>query len=38
MERMRKDFISFSISNEETDEMIKFVYHKFGVLVEPMER
>ncbi len=35
MERMRKDFISFSISNVETDATIRHVYEKYKVLIEP---
>ncbi|MCM8759959.1 MAG: pyridoxal-phosphate dependent enzyme, partial [Candidatus Omnitrophica bacterium] len=35
MEKMRKDFISFSISNDETEQTIKYVYEKYGIVIEP---
>mgnify|MGYP000864022629 CR=1 FL=1 len=35
MEKMRNDFISFSISNEEVDETIKNYYQKYKIVIEP---
>ncbi len=35
MERMRRDFVSFSISNSETDTTIEYIYRKYGIIVEP---
>jgi len=35
MERMRQDFISFSISEEEVDQTIVSIYEKYGLLLEP---
>ncbi|MBW2989998.1 threonine synthase, partial [Candidatus Woesearchaeota archaeon] len=35
MEALRKDFISFSISNKEVDKTIKEIYKKYSVMLEP---
>ncbi|MDD3725735.1 MAG: threonine synthase [Candidatus Ratteibacteria bacterium] len=35
MERMRNDFVSYSVSEEEVDEVIVRFYKRYGVLVEP---
>ncbi|HRR96889.1 MAG TPA: threonine synthase, partial [Candidatus Ratteibacteria bacterium] len=35
IEKMRNDFISFSISNEEVDETIKKYYQKYKIVIEP---
>ncbi|MCX7705564.1 MAG: threonine synthase [bacterium] len=35
MQKLRNDFISFSISNEETDRMIRYIYEKYKILIEP---
>jgi len=35
MERLRKDFVSFSITDKEVDETIKEIYHKYKIIVEP---
>ncbi|MBW2989485.1 threonine synthase [Candidatus Woesearchaeota archaeon] len=35
MEALRKDFISFSISNKEADQAIKEAYKKYNVVLEP---
>ncbi len=35
MEKLRKDFVSFSISNEEANKTIKNAYEKYKILLEP---
>lgn len=35
MERLRRDFVSYSISEEEVDEVIIRFYRDYGILVEP---
>ncbi|MBI2129022.1 threonine synthase [Candidatus Woesearchaeota archaeon] len=35
MEKLRKDFISFSITDEEANKAIKEVYKKYKILLEP---
>jgi len=35
MEKLRKDFVSFSISDKEVDETIKDAYNKYNILLEP---
>ena len=35
MEKLRNDFISFSITDEEVDETIKNFYEKYKVIIEP---
>lgn len=35
MEALRKDFVSFSISDMEVDETIKDVYKRYGIILEP---
>jgi threonine synthase len=35
MEKLKKDMVSFSISNKEVDETIKSVYKKYEIIVEP---
>ena len=35
MEKLRKDFVSFSISNEEANKTIKDAYEKYKILLEP---
>ena len=35
MEKLRRDFISFSISNREVDEVIRNVYDKYKIMIEP---
>lgn len=35
MERLQKDFLSFSISEQEVDETISEVFHKYEIILEP---
>jgi threonine synthase len=35
MEKMREDFVSFSIKDKEVDETIKEAYSKYNILLEP---
>ncbi|MBW2975129.1 threonine synthase [Candidatus Woesearchaeota archaeon] len=35
MEALRRNFLSFSISNEEVDQTIKEVYERYDILLEP---
>ena len=35
MEKLRKDFVSFSITNKEVDETIKNVYERYKIILEP---
>ncbi|MBU0627572.1 MAG: threonine synthase [Nanoarchaeota archaeon] len=35
MEKLRKDFVSFSISDRDVDETIKSFYNKYKIIIEP---
>ncbi|MFH2028423.1 MAG: threonine synthase [Nanoarchaeota archaeon] len=35
MKRLRKDFVSFPITNKEVDECIKKYYEEYGMIIEP---